>query len=819
MIRLKVNYGGLMRKALRYIVPLAVFWCVSAGCFLPQFEGKVLPQHDVQQYDAMWRDIRQHREATGEDAQWTGAMFGGMPAYLINVKYPSQAVKNSVGQIVKVISTPMSFIFFAMVAMWVMMMMFGISPWVGMVPALAYGLSTYFFLIIGAGHVTKMWALVYAPLTFGGIYVTLRGNKLAGGVLTALFASLEIGANHPQITYYFLIAAAGLWISELVFSVRGKMLKDFAIRTAILITAGIAAAGSNFAPLWYTSQHTPDTIRGGSELAAEKTDGKPTGEGLDFEYATAWSYGIGESWNMLIPDLMGGSSTTTFKPSDAVGEALQRAHYDRRAATYIPAYWGTQPFTAGPTYIGAAIIFLALLGALLASGRNRWWLLGSMFFMLLLSWGHNFEFFSRLCFKYLPMYNKFRTVSMSLVILEWGLPLMAGFGLWKVWNTAREERRKLLKPVAWAAGVTGGLCLLFAVAGKLFFEFGETDAAQMLGGTTESYDIAEAMARERAHIMAVDAMRSLLFIVLTAGALLLYACRKLNRGVMIALAAILVTADLALVNMRYLPHSKFVKAVQTDVTPTLSDRMIMEDTDLGYRVYNLTVSPFNDATTSNFHRSVGGYHGAKLSRYQDIIDTYLSGDNPDGVLDMLNTRYIIVNNDGGVYIRETANGAAWFVEEIIELPTAQEEIDALSSINTKTTAVASPVIKGSKRVNEVPDGCFFGKGEITLTEYAPNYLKYEYTADDEALAVFSEIYYDKGWTAYIDGEKAPYFRVDYILRGMKLPAGTHTVEWRFAAPDWRVVSGITLLFSIAILLAAGAALTIWILKLYKRYKS
>lgn len=829
-------YRDIAGRILTYALPLALFWCISALCFAPQFEGKVLPQHDVEQYEGMWRDIREHRAATGEDAQWTGAMFGGMPAYLINVRYPSQIVKNTAGQIVKAVNTPAGFIFFAMTAMWIMALLTGMSPWVGMVPALAYGLSTYFFLIIGAGHVTKMWALVYAPLMLGGIFVTMRGRMLAGGALTALSASLEIGANHPQITYYFLLAAAAFWTSELVFAAKGRQLKDFAVRTAVLIVAGAAAAGSNFAPLWYTSQHSPDTIRGGSELAADS--GSKQAEGLDMDYATAWSYGLAESWNMLIPDFAGGDSASAFDTKGAVGDAL--APYGlRQAARQLPSYWGGQPYTAGPTYLGAAAIFLALLGALLAGNRDRWWLIAIMLVMLLLAWGRNFRAFTALCFNYLPLYNKFRTVSTTLVVLEWGVPLLAGIGVWKAWNTPREKRRTLLKPICRAAGVTGGICLLFAVAGGALFDFGQSSAEEQM--TEQFYymlrsaghndaiaqglherlgqDTAAAMAADRMEMMRDDALRSLLFIALAAAAMMLYAFGKAGRGVMVAAAALTITADMAAVDMRYMPHSRFTQARNMQVKPSAADAEILQDNDAGYRVYNLSVSTFNDATTSNFHRSVGGYHGAKLARYQDIIDLHLQpGSETEQVLDMLNVRYVI-GPRGEVLLRDTPNGAAWFVERVTEVPSAYYETDALYAIDTKTDAVASAAMKGTEKRNEVPAGEYSGKGEIRLAEYAPNRLKYEYTADAPAFAVFSEIFYDKGWKAFVDGEEMPYCRVDYILRGMALPEGTHTVEWRFAAPAWGLTSAVTFAFSLAILLAAAAAIVTEVTKRCKRYKT
>ena len=812
----------ILSKILPYAVSLLLFLGVSALYFLPQFSGKVLPQHDVEQYEGMWSDIRQHREATGEDAQWTGGMFGGMPAYLINVKYPAQAVKNSIGAVVKIMDTPASFVFFAMTAFWLMMLIFGVSPWVGLVVALAYGLSTYFFLIIGAGHVTKMWALVWAPLMMGGAYMTMRRNMFAGGVVTALATSLELGANHPQITYYFILAMVLFWISELVVAVKEKSHVSFWKRTAVLAFAGIVALGSNFAPLWYTSQHTPETMRGGSELVSEGAEGT---DGLDLEYATAWSYGIAESWNMLIPDLAGGDSGSSFSPEGPVGDALAKVGL-RQAAKQLPTYWGGQPYTAGPTYLGAVAIFLALLGAMLSRGRDRWWIVGSMFLMLILSWGHNAMWFTELCFKYLPMYNKFRTVSTTLVVLEWAVPLFAGIALWKLWQADDATRRNILRPMAWAAGVTGGICLLFAVAGGSFFDFGRTEAEDMMieqfyymlkNSGADDYiargyheqlgvDVASAMVAERVEIMSHDAWRSLLFIALAAGAVALYALRKMGRGVLVAVMALLVLADMVPVNKRFLSNDRFVAERHTKVKPSKADLEILQDKDLGYRVLNLSVSPFNDATTSYFHRSVGGYHGAKLARYQDLIDNYL-GKGDEGVLDMLNTRYVI-SAEGEVVRRESANGAAWFVEGMRYVGSAREEIDALATTDLKRVAVVD--------FDQKPDVGAYApigfEGEITLTEYAPNRLKYHYTASEEGVAVFSEIFYNKGWTAYVDGVETPYFRADYVLRAMVLPEGEHEVEWRFRAPKWSVVEGVTAAFSAVILLGVVALIIVTIRK-------
>ena len=382
----------IIRRLAPAAAALVVFFVVSAAYFAPQFRGEVLPQHDVVQYEGMAKDISDMRAATGEDPQWTGGMFGGMPAFLINVAYPAQIVKRTVGQVVKLIDTPAAFLFFAMTAMWLMLLVFGVDPWVGIVPALAYGLSTYFLLIIGAGHITKMWALVYAPLMMGGAWMTLRGNMWAGGALTALTASLEIGANHPQITYYFLLAMSAFWISEGIAAFREKHLGDFWKRTAVLAAAGILAAGSNFSPLWYTASHSKETMRGGSELASTSETSQ---DGLALDYATAWSYGRTESLNLLIPDFMGRESGTTFSPDGEVAAVLNEYGL-RGAAQQLPAYWGSQPYTGGPTYLGAAAIFLAALGIALARGRNKWWIVAVSVLMLLLAWGRNRMWFTQL---------------------------------------------------------------------------------------------------------------------------------------------------------------------------------------------------------------------------------------------------------------------------------------------------------------------------------------------------------------------------------------------------------------------------------------
>ena len=784
---------NILRKALPTVVAILVFGVVSVIGFAPQLEGRVLPQHDIRQFDGMSRDIRECRADFDEDPQWTGAMFSGMPAYQINIKYPAQLIKRTVDGIQSLFAAPASMVFFAMLSAFVMALLMGMSAWVGIIVGLAYGLSTYFFLIIGAGHITKMWALVYAPAMLGSIHHTLRQNMWIGGALTALFASLEAGANHPQITYYFVLAAAALFISELVFAIKNRVCKNFAYRTAALIGAAILALGANFAPLYYTMQHTSDTTRGGSALAVESER-----KGLDIDYATAWSYGIDESWNMLIPDFMGGDSGATFSKDGEVAESLKRLGADRRTAEQIaqqlPTYWGEQPYTAGPTYIGAIVIFLALLGLMLADDRNRWWILAATILAILMSWGYHAMWFTELCFNYLPLYNKFRAVSTALVVVEWSAPLLAGMALWQIWQKW-EDKKFLARKIAIAAAITAGLCLIFAVAGSSMFDFGEEESVAMMGQAFGDAEVgavvAEAMAVERASILATDAWRSAVYILLATGVLLV-ALRidKRWRTGALALVAALIVADILPINLRYLPYETFVEKRNTKIYPTDADKQIMADKEPGYRVFNLTVSPFNDATTSMFHRSIGGYHGAKMGRYQDLIDHYLSNGH-EAVLDMLNTKYLITKD--GVIERPTAYGAAWFVNKVEIVDSADEELAALGKVDLRTTAVAEA---GAPRPH------IEGAGDIELKEYRPNYLRYDYTlTGGSAVAIFSEIYYDKGWNAYLDGEPCDSFRADYLLRAMVLPEGQHTVEWRFKAPNWSLAEAVTLICSILIIFA------------------
>lgn len=826
----------VLRHIAPWVVGIALFWGVSNIFFAPSHEGKTLAQGDVAQYLGMSQDIREHRAAKGEDPQWTGNMFSGMPAYLIDVEYPTQDVKQTVGGVVKVVDDPHNMILFAMVLMMVAVVLMGVNPWIGIVAGLAYGLSTYFFLIIEAGHITKMWALVYAPPLVGAVWYALRRNMWVGSTLAALFGSLELGANHPQITYYFLLACGALWLSELYFAIREKGIKRFSQRTALLAVAALVALGSNFAPLWYAKQHQHYTTRGISEAVSddEARDGR-------IAYNTQWSYGRAESFNMLVPNYMGESSMGLYEEelgallaersiSDGIYnyevgrvQSIYDKHYpgitreeveyyleDDVAQLYnmdvsaaAAKYWGKQPFTAGPTYLGAVVVFFAILGLILTSSRNRWWIVAVSLFALLLAWGSNIMGFYELMFDYLPAYSTFRTVSMALVVVQWSAPLLMAFALWRLWNTTLTLRQLAVRVV-----VALGVVVVMIIFMALVADYGRADIEAMFGNSWWSERIAERMAEARRAAFAADAWRTMFYVAMSASAVMLYGllCRrgegrmtKYAPYILTAVVGILATMDLVGVDSRYLDSAKWQDKPSVAMPMSAADREIMRDTELGYRVLDLSVSdPYQSARASYFHRSVGGYHGAKMGRYADVIARYLDNDDPE-ILAALNTRYVI--NGGEVLTLEEAFGlsplgAAWFVDEVIECATPAEELEYIGIVDLATTAV---VAEGTP-----VDAPGSAEGEIALMEYAPNRLKYEYRAADDVVAVFSEIYFADGWTAYIDGKQADYFAVDYILRGMSLPAGEHTVEWRFRAPRWDETTTIMGVASWAILLALAA---------------
>lgn len=785
-----------LKRWMPILVALVVFVVINLFYFAPQFDGKVLAQHDILQYKGSVEDIMQHRAKYGEDPQWEGNMFSGMPAYLINVQYEGTIIK-TLARVFYFLGQPASLIFIAMAMFFFMLLCMRFNPWIGIVPALAYGFSTYFFIIIGAGHITKMLALAFAPMLFGGVYYAFRRNMWIGAALTGVFATIEIGVNHPQITYYFLFILIAFWVNELALSIRRKILPRFAKTTGLLALAAVLAVGSNAGMLYYIDSHSSETMRGGSELTS--ADGKKQ-DGLGLQYATAWSYGKAETFNMLIPNLYGGTSQGGFSQDGEVARVLKNYRAD---VSQVPAYWGPQPMTSGPVYLGAVALLLAVLGMFVLRGRSKWWVFVVTLLAVLLSWGSNFMGFTELFFNHFPMYNKFRTVSMILVIAEWSVPFLMAVVLQRLW-CGELDRQRLMKGLRSAVLTVGGIALLFLVFGGALMSFSGQGEDQL------PQEVASAMRSERASMMRADAFRSLLFVLLAAGVVWAFAAEKIKKTAFVLLLGVLVTADMVPVNLRYLNGDTFVLPNRAEIRPTEADRQILADStgEPGYRVLNLSVSTFNDASTSYFHRSVGGYHGAKLHRYQDLIDRHLSKMNMN-VYNMLNTRYVIVPDQqtGRLSVQHNpeANGAAWFVDSVAFVETPDLEIDALTTTDTKRVAVVDERFADALQ-GVVPAAD--STASIRMTEYRVNLQRYEYTAPAEGVAVFSEIYYPHGWTAYVDGEEAPYFRADYVLRAMALPAGNHTVEFRFRAPHYAALTAVTRACSLLLLAGLVAAVSV-----------
>lgn len=778
------------KKSLPHVVALVVFAAITMLFFMPQYSGKSLRQLDMVQYWGMGKDIVEHRDLHGEDPQWTGNAFSGMPAYMVEMDYPGRLVKQLTDN-VYFMGQPAAYMFLAMAGFYLMLLLFGVNPWLAMVGGVGYGLSTYFPIIIGAGHVTKMMAMCWVAPLIGSIYYAYRRNRYLGALLAGIFAAIEISCSHPQITYYFLFAILGLVIVEVVRAYKSRLWRQFTLTTLTLMGAAVLAVGSNLVQLYYVNSYTSDSTRGPSELTASSTSN--TTSGLNKDYATAWSYGKGESFNLFIPNLVGGGSHSGFQKDGPVAESLKK-YNAQSIATQLPGYWGDQSFTEGPVYLGAVMVFLFVLGLFVVGGAMRWWMVGVTALSLMLAWGHNFMWLSDLFLDYFPMYNKFRSVSMILVLVQWTVPLLGIWGLNEILN-GRVEAKKLDRSIKWSLAITGGFALFAAFVLPSFLSFSSmSDTLMKLPD-----DVVSAMQTERAGMLRGDSLRSLLFVVLAAVAVWVYSKGYVKSTVMVSSLLLFTLVDLYNVDKRYLPDTKY-HPVQTAKTMSMTDndKQIRQDTT-NYRVANFSVDPFTDASTSYFHRSVGGYHAAKLRRYQDLIDAHLTKQNM-AVYDMLNTKYIIAPD--GVHQNQSAAGNAWFVEDVVFVDNANQEITSLGepAWNPRNKAFVDRRFEGQLKGMTTP--VVDSSSSIALTNYKVNHLTYKSSAREPQVALFSEIYYDKGWTAYVDGTRVPYFRADYVLRGMVVPAGDHTIEWRFAAPNFALLVGITATCSLILLLGA-----------------
>jgi len=784
-----------------------IFVALTLAYFTPLLEGKKMEQSDVTHWKGMSKEIIDYRAKTGQEALWTNSMFGGMPAYQISVIYEGNLMRY-VDQIFQLyLPHPAGLVFLYMIGFFLLLLVLGVDIWMAVAGAVAFAFSSYLFIIIEVGHVSKAHAIGYMAPVIAGIILTYRGKYLLGGALSALFLALELYTNHIQITYYLALVVLLLVISEFIFSLREKRLPGFVKASAVLAVAALLAVGPSFSSLWATYEYGKETIRGKSELTTEK--GNRT-SGLDKDYATDWSYGIGETFSVLIPNARGGASSAKLSENSASYKALvSNGIPEQTAKEYIkglPMYWGTQPSVAGPVYLGAIIMFLFVLAIFVVDKKYKWWLIAATILSVLLAWGRNFMPFTNFFLDYVPGYNKFRAVAMTLVIAEFCVPLFAILGLSKAFS-GEIDKKKMLKFLYYSFGITAGLSLLFAVGGSGFFSF--------IAPSDEQYKsyfpdwLISAMREDRASMLKSDAMRSFAFITLAAGLIWAVVSGKLKKQYAIAGLTLLFLVDGWAIDKRYLNNDSFVrKSVEaTPFQPSQADIFIMKDVDPNFRVFNQTVNPFQDASTSYFHKSLGGYHGAKLRRYQEIIEHHLVKGNMS-VFNMLNTKYFIMpdksnNNIPTMQINMQALGNAWFVNDVKMVNNADEELNALDSFIPEERAIVDKRFESMVKGHDVSRD---SSATIKLTSYRPNELVYESNARKEQLAVFSEIYYAQGWNAYVDGKPAPYFRANYILRSMIVPAGKHNITFKFEPDAYYIGEKVSLASSILLLLAFAGSI-------------
>jgi hypothetical protein len=776
-----------LKKLSPHLIVLLLFVGISFAYFSPLLEGKKLEMHDIKVYKAASKEVVDFREATGDEALWTNSMFSGMPAYQISTRSNGNLVQYIAKALSLGIPRPASLLFLYLLGFYILLLSLKVDYRLSVVGAIAFAFSSYFFIIIQAGHMTKAHAIAYVPMVVAAVLYTYRGKMLLGGVLTALAVALEIYANHLQITYYLALMLLIIGFVQFFKDLKANNLVDFAKRTGILLIAALLASGTAFTNLAITMEYGEDSTRGKSELTTN-LDNKTTG--LDKDYATDWSYGVAETFTLLIPNFHGGASQGVLTTDSETYKAIKRAPNAKQLIKQLPLYWGDQPFVSGPTYAGAIIVFLFVLGLFFVKSEMRTWLVMATIMSIILAWGKNFMGLTELFLDYFPGYNKFRAVSMILVIAEFTIPLLGFVALNKFLSSDKleNEKKKTLKLTFF---IVGGLALLFALMPSLFFDFvGGQDANLQKNGWP-----IDALQSDRAALLSADAWRSFIFISLTFGILWLFIKDQLKSKYVILILGFLVLLDMWSVNKRYLNDDNFSRKRKVEVPyqATAANIQILADKDPNFRVFNQSVSTFNDASTSYFHKSIGGYHGAKLKRYQELIENHISQGNM-AVLNMLNTKYFISPKSQAQQNPE-AMGNAWFVNEISIVPNADAEIAALNKFNPASTAIVD-----TRFSEQIIDGLDNLASNIVLTEYKPNYLRYSSNAIKDGIVIFSEIYYDKGWNAYVDGELKPHFRANYVLRGMQIPAGNHVVEFKFEPSTYKTGETVSLASSVILLL-------------------
>lgn len=815
-----MNNSSIFQKALPHIVALVSFLLISCIYFSPQLNGKVVQAGDTVSHKGMSQEIRDHYEKTGEKTLWTNAMFGGMPTYQINSSQPSNVLKYVERLSQLFIARPIGYFVAMMIGFYITLILLGVNSWLSIIGAIAFSMTTNNLVLFGAGHMTKIRTFAYFGFIFAGIVLAFRKKYLLGGIIFALGLGVNLYANHVQMTYYFFLALSIYGIIEMVQHIQRGEANAFGKAVLYLGIGGLMAVASSASGLWTTYEYSKDTMRGKPILAKEanvSTTSSNT-EGLDKDYAMRYSNGWLDLASSFIPGVVGGGGGEPVSETSAFAKEIKKRGGSVRNLR-APLYWGSvgkQVSTAGPVYFGAGIFFLFILGMFVVKGSIKWGIGAGVLLTMLLSLGDNFWAFNGLFFDYFPMYNKFRTPNSVLAITSFLVPLLGILAVSEILK-GKTSKKELIKSLYMALGIMGGICLFFALLGSSFFEF---TSPLRDGNYVSNYGMnLAALKADRASLMQSDSLRSLAIILGTAGLLWAYLTDKLKQNFLLAGIALITVGDLWTVGKRYLDSDKFVakKSYESYKKPRVADTEILKDKSLSYRVFDFTIDVWNSSSTSYFHKTIGGYHPAKLQRYQDLIERHIQPETSalrNGlskaksladiaplmarmpVLNMLNSKFFIANPEGAPIRNTNALGNVWFVNDYQVVITPNDEINKLKGLNTGSTAIIH------QEFNDYLGGLNIQKnGTITLTSYAPNKLVYTSNTTSEQLAVFSEIWYgpNKGWQAYIDGEPVDHIRANYALRAMKIPAGQHTIEFKFDPKAYSIGKMITLVFSLAIL--------------------
>ncbi|MFZ1558897.1 MAG: YfhO family protein [Saprospiraceae bacterium] len=778
-----------IKKVYPYLLPVLLIVIVNIFYFLPQFEGKVVRQGDTIQHVGMSKEATDYREKTGDEALWTNSMFGGMPTYQISAINKNNLLHYVERALTLGISRPAGYFIAGMLGFYVLMLLLGVSPWLSLLGAFLFGFTTNNFSLFEAGHNSKLVAVMTSAPVIAGVILTFREKYLLGAAVFGVALGINIGANHPQMTYYLGLCLVILVFIEFAKSIKEGKLMSFAKAIGVMTIVAILALGSSASKLWTTYEYTKDTMRGGQALQSPETStsNADASGGLQWDYAMQWSNGIGDIMATFIPKAVGGGSGEWLDGKSTLGKAV-----GQRQAFQAPTYFGALPFTSGPAYFGVVAFFLFIFGLFVVKGDVKWWLLGAVLFTLLLSMGRHFEILNRLFFDYFPLFNKFRAPSSILSITAIFVPVLGVLALSQV--VKAENKSQYIRPLFISGIVLGGISLVLWLAGGSFFDF--TSA-----GDEQYAQIIDALLEQRRDMLSASSLRSLVFILMVLGTLYMYLKGKLNSTLLIAIVSVLGLFDLVQIGKDYLDKKDFVSKTtyKNEFEPRPADLQILQDKDPNFRVYDATVNTFNAASTSYFHKTIGGYHAAKLVRYQDIIERHITKNN-QAVLNMLNTKYFIVQSqDGNPFVQRNpaALGNAWFINNIKVVPNANAEIDSLTGFDP-----AGDVVVHEEFKDYIAGLSPSKNGAINLKSYSPNKIEYESDTKGEQLAVFSEIWYgpNKGWQAYVDGKEVDHIRVNYILRGLKIPDGKHSITFEFKPKTYFLGETISLICSLSLLI-------------------